>query len=174
MITNDQEFIDSWLATICLKTTEQKQHICAELARRIWPEAEIRPEYEGSGILYMINPTATAIGTGWQCFNPIIDPAASRALVEWMAKQSRGQHYVFIDHIRNSTDSELPYEFRLMTAPLETIALAAARALSIIPGASNAPECHDDHAPGCPCAWCRVARDNAAMGEKNEAAPNTA
>ena len=30
------------------------------------------------------------------------------------------------------------------------------------------------HAIHCPCAWCRVKRDNAAMGEGNEAAPNTA
>ena len=175
--------------------TADRQHICAELARAIWPGAEMRPEYEGDGILYMINPTPTTSGTGWQCFNPFTDAAASRALVEWIAADDKTWirfASVLHEYCRNTVNEEWRvyvnrsnkeisgmdmmqrFERAIMTAPLETIALAAARALGIISDASNAPEGHDDHAPGCPCAWCRVKRDNAAMGKKNEAAPNTA
>ena len=125
-------------------TTEQKQHICAELARRMgwtpptsydapWPER----------FLYWLSPDGQS--NQEEAPDSFTDAAASRALVEWLRKDEC-RFYDFAE-ILIEVEMKLPRQqmdwqeivIAAMTAPLETIALAAARALGIRPDASNAP-----------------------------------
>lgn len=132
-------------------TEQQKQHICAELARAMgWDFIASSSEIALPGDGEWYTPFGRAYGN--EPPDPFTDAAASRALVEWATESDRRSADFFkalcilLDIIPTwiegySGPVYSPSEVkRIMTAPLETIALAAARALGIMPDASNAPE----------------------------------
>ena len=126
--------------------TEQQQRLTirAELARRMYPDGVIEPSFVGDGVDIRVYDKPNETRT-WYNFDPFTNAADKDALVEWLAADD-ARWFTFIRHliklvnwpqsaskaITDPTFAKIVSEVRyLMTAPRETITLAAARALGI-------------------------------------------
>ena len=135
-------------ATEAAKPDPDRQHICAELARCIWPEAEIAIS-PNSGVDVMIYDKSNETRS-WHGFDPFTDAAASRALIAWLATDDKTwmKFASFLhEYCRNTVNEEWRvyinrqdkeisgmdmmqrFERAMMTASLETITLAAYRTI---------------------------------------------
>lgn len=106
---------------------------CAELARRIWPDAKIHRRADGRGV--------SVRNQAWngRSFAPFIDHAAARELVAWIRRQGRtAQRFVAslatVCDIPQVHDGASYYDSHILlflVATPEQITLAACAALGI-------------------------------------------
>jgi hypothetical protein len=131
-------------------TTPTRAEMCATLARAMFPTAVIEPSLSGSGVDIRIydKPNETRI---WRNFDPFANAADNRALVEWLAEQSKDMKSKFgrlvaqsvsfswefegengtctlWDHLQDGTLFE-DHFVDLLSAPLPVVAEAAWRAI---------------------------------------------
>ena len=110
------------------ETEVDEATICADLARAIWPKCEVAVSvFDGVAVKPELGK--------WRNFNPFGNAAASRELVEWLAKDD-DRWYDFETTLallltppNFAYTGTRPTVQRAMTAPLATIARAAHAAI---------------------------------------------
>ena len=117
-------------------TEQRRLTICAELARRMYPDGVIEPSFVGDGVDIRVYDKPNETRT-WYNFDPFTNAEDKDALVAWLAADD-DRWLPFKKELRlewvastSPRAASLDYERWMLTLPCEVIVIAAARALGI-------------------------------------------